>query len=154
MAFFCCKNEGNKVVETPKNYSEIDQLLWLTGGWTNIGTESQSYETWKQINDSTLSAYSYTTVNQDTVFAEQMTIQQKLNSTILTVVSEDENDNVPVHFTRIPSDKGVVVFENKKHDFPKRIYYANKVKDSLHAWIEGSIDGETRRIDFGFVRAH
>jgi hypothetical protein len=45
-----------------------------------------------------------------------------------------------------------VVFGNPKHDFPQRIGYERKGAQ-LHAWIEGTQDGRTRRIDYPYHRA-
>ena len=46
---------------------------------------------------------------------------------------------------------GRVVFENAGHDFPQRIGYQRQGA-SLQAWVEGSKDGRTRRIDFPYRR--
>ena len=45
-----------------------------------------------------------------------------------------------------------MVFENPKHDFPQRIRYRLK-GDTLHARIEGTINGKERAIDFPYQRA-
>jgi hypothetical protein len=45
-----------------------------------------------------------------------------------------------------------VVFENPKHDFPQRIGYERQ-GDGLLAWIEGTQDGEARRMEFPYRRA-
>ena len=52
----------------------------------------------------------------------------------------------------IPSKEGTFTFENAKHDFPSRISYTNPVKDSIHAWIEGTVNGEARKSDFYYKR--
>ncbi len=144
------QTEKEIVEQIEKN--TIDDLLWLVGAWTNINSESQSYETWVKSNDSTLSAISYTTVKGDTVFAEKIKLQAKKNSTHFTVTALGQNDDLPVTFTLISKENNIFSFENKNHDFPKSIHYSNKVQDSLHAWIEGVIDGETRRVDFSFKK--
>jgi hypothetical protein len=40
------------------------------------------------------------------------------------------------------------VFENSGHDFPQRIGYQRAGSDSLLAWIEGTVDGRVRRVQF------
>jgi hypothetical protein len=45
-----------------------------------------------------------------------------------------------------------VVFENPDHDFPQRVGYEKQGADSLLAWIEGSQNGRTRRVDFPYRR--
>ena len=46
-----------------------------------------------------------------------------------------------------------VVFENLEHDFPQRIGYQRNGPNTLLAWIEGSQQGQFRRIEFPYRRA-
>lgn len=152
-----CKNnsEGEKseTAIVQKNYEEIAKLQWLIGTWTNESDKQYSQETWSQENDSIFTAYSF--VEEDkkkVVFAETMALEQKGDDLILTVATANQNDSKPVKFKMISLENGQVTFENKNHDFPERITYANPVNDSLHAWIEGKVEGEVRKIDFKFSR--
>jgi hypothetical protein len=45
-----------------------------------------------------------------------------------------------------------VVFENPEHDFPQRVGYERKGADALAAWIEGTMNGRARRVDFAYRR--
>jgi hypothetical protein len=42
-----------------------------------------------------------------------------------------------------------VVFENLEHDFPQRVGYKRN-GDALMAWIEGTRNGQIRRIEFPY----
>ena len=88
------------------------------------------------------------------VFAETMALEQKADSLLLTVATANQNDKKPVTFKMISSENGQFTFENKDHDFPQRIIYTNPAKDSLHAWIEGIVNGESKKVDFYFSRNH
>ena len=44
------------------------------------------------------------------------------------------------------------MFENAAHDFPQRVGYRVAGGDSLLAWIEGTRDGQVRRIEFPYRR--
>jgi hypothetical protein len=46
----------------------------------------------------------------------------------------------------------IVVFEDPQHDFPQRVGYRRPVGDSLLAWIEGTANGQERRIEFRYRR--
>lgn len=156
MLLISCKTETKKaiieeVVYGEAHYHNVEQLSWLEGNWTNISAKSESYENWSQKNDSTFVSLSYTTVKGDTVFMETMSLQENGAGTFLTIDVPDQNQT-PVTFTMIPSEAGTFAFENKAHDFPKRITYSNPVKDSIHAWIEGVVEGEDRKVDFYFER--
>ena len=43
------------------------------------------------------------------------------------------------------------MFANAAHDFPQRIGYRRR-GDRLDAWIEGTVDGRARRVEFPYVR--
>jgi hypothetical protein len=45
-----------------------------------------------------------------------------------------------------------VVFENLEHDFPQRISYVLQPDGSLLAAIEGTRNGQTRRVEFPYRR--
>lgn len=55
-------------------------------------------------------------------------------------------------FVSITASPSEVVFENAQHDFPQRVGYQRQGAD-LAAWVEGTRDGQTRRIDFHYRRA-
>lgn len=151
--FLSCKNEVKKeVVSEEIKFGKILELGWLEGNWTNINDERRSYEKWVQINDSTMSSFSYVMVENDTVFVEVVNLQERFNGVFFTVTVPDQNNSEAVTFKLIPSEKGIFTFENKAHDFPQRITYSNPVKDSIHAWIEGVVDGEFKRVDFPYKR--
>jgi hypothetical protein len=45
-----------------------------------------------------------------------------------------------------------VLFENPAHDFPQRVGYRRAGPDALHAWIEGTRNGQPRRVEFSYRR--
>jgi hypothetical protein len=55
-------------------------------------------------------------------------------------------------FTSTRVSAGEVVFENLAHDFPTRIVY-KRDGDALVASIEGTLNGQARRIDFPYKKA-
>jgi hypothetical protein len=153
-SFLCCKESGKKPDLSEKKFETMEQLQWLVGNWSSGNSQRRSYEIWTKENDSTLAAYNYTTVETDTVFVETVILQQLENDVFYTVLVPDQNDAQAVTFKLIPSSPGVFTFENKAHDFPQRISYSNPVKDSIHAWIDGMVDGKLKKVDFGYRRAH
>lgn len=153
---YSCKNssESEKTESTvsTKKYEKIENLDWLVGTWINESGEEFSQETWSKENDSTFTAFSFKQIRGETIFAETMALEQKGAELLLTVADANEKGAPPVSFKGISSEKQQFTFENKSNDFPKRITYTNPVKDSLQAWIEGSVDGEMKRLEFSFSR--
>jgi hypothetical protein len=45
-----------------------------------------------------------------------------------------------------------VLFSNPAHDYPQQIGYRRVGRDSILAWIDGSVGGEVRRVEFPFAR--
>lgn len=151
-----CKNNSeidrSELEVSNNSFEKLNELQWLLGTWINKTDGKFSKENWIKDNDSTFSAFSYTEVGKDTVFAETMLLQQKEGNLFLTAAEADEENRTIVTFKLIPSEKGQFIFENKEHDFPERIIYTNPSKDSISAWIEGTINGEKKTIYFPFSR--
>ena len=55
-------------------------------------------------------------------------------------------------FTARVATMDSVVFEAPEHDFPQRVGYRRIGADSVLAWVEGSMNGKTRRIEFPYAR--
>lgn len=45
-----------------------------------------------------------------------------------------------------------VVFENPAHDFPQQVGYRRSGRDALLAWIQGTVNGAVRRVEFAYQR--
>ncbi len=45
-----------------------------------------------------------------------------------------------------------VVFEAPEHDFPQRVAYRRVGRDSVLAWVEGTMNGTARRFEFPYRR--
>ena len=57
----------------------------------------------------------------------------------------------PTVFVASEATPDSVVFENAAHDFPQRVGYRRSDR-GLAAWVEGTQNGKTRRIDFTYMR--
>jgi hypothetical protein len=131
MFLFSC---GSKEKQAP---NDLDQFGWLLGSWMDSTSDGKMVEIWNQINDSAYVGSSIYMAGADTIFFEEISLR-KVNGKIYYVPSiQSQNDGLPVFFAMTSSKKGEYVFENKKHDFPKKIVYTNPSDDSLIAYIEG-----------------
>ena len=141
-----------EIVEAASSYETLAQLQWLVGAWVHETSEEYSKETWQQLNDSTLTGFSYTQVAQDTVFAEELILQERDGRVFLEVTAFEQNDDLPIQFDLISAETSKHIFENLEHDFPQRIVYTQPAKDSIHAWVEGTIDDALHKVDFNFKK--
>jgi hypothetical protein len=123
----------------------ISQFDWLIGTWQGKSGNGEVFENWRRLDESTLVGEGYFVVKNDTVFREMLRIQQIGNFwTYIPVV----NKNQPVLFTLTKSEKAKWVFENKEHDFPKKIVYEQVADGSMLAWVEGKMLGKTMKEEY------
>ena len=55
-------------------------------------------------------------------------------------------------FVARAANEDSVVFEAPEHDFPQRVAYRRVGRDSVLAWVEGTMNGATRRFEFPYRR--
>jgi len=79
----------------------------------------------------------------------------------LTLIKEDAGRLVfeahpksqpPATFEARVATADSVVFEAPEHDFPQRVGYRRIGADSVVAWVEGVMNGKTRRMEFPYAR--
>lgn len=131
-AFFSCKNES-------KTISKFD---WLLGNWENKTNGKYFSENWQKTNSSDYKGLSYILVGKDTVFKENVLIENKNDSVFYQVKSKQENYNKVTSFALIKQTENQLIFENKKHDFPTQIIYNKITTDSIFAQIKGFKNGK------------
>jgi uncharacterized protein DUF6265 len=124
----------------------IDDVAWLTGCWEYSSGSRTVEEHW-------LAARAHSMVNVGrTVQADKLVEYE------MVLVREQEGRLAyEAHPSGQPSavfmsstvGNREVVFENLQHDFPQRVGYKRN-GDALLAWIEGTRNGQTRRIEFPY----
>lgn len=127
----------------------ITQFDWLEGEWVNDAEFPLiTREIWHR-TDMGMAGIGYTVENGDTIFFENMEIKKSGNNIVYIPTIGNSETNKP--FKLISDDNAEFVFENNENDFPQRIYY-RQAEDSLYAWIEGTKNGKTLRMDFPYKR--
>ena len=58
----------------------------------------------------------------------------------------------PATFVARVANEDSVVFEAPEHDFPQRVAYRRVGRDSVLAWVEGTMNGTARRFEFPYRR--
>lgn len=124
------------------NYSKIKKANWFIGDWENASDEGSFREIWTKTNDSVYSGISIVVIEQDTVFYENVSLEQKKDSVFYNVSVKGQNKDQAVSFYLTSSDNDKLVFENPNHDYPSKITYSKVSKDSIVAEIFGLKDGK------------
>lgn len=93
---------------------------FLQGTWKmeNRGT----YEHWDRLNDQTLKGFSYQIAAGQMKVSEYLNISRRGNGISYTAAVLNQNGGEGISFELTESDS-MYVFENPRHDFPKKIVY-------------------------------
>lgn len=128
--FSCAKTKSGKD-------NGLSQFSWLEGEWMDSTSDGKMVEIWNRIDDSSFVGSSIYMAGIDTIFYEEISLRVKSGKIFYIPSVQNQNNGEPVYFAFTGSSNGEFTFENKEHDFPKKIVYTNPHKDSLVAFIEG-----------------
>lgn len=135
--------------DSPK--PDLSQVEWLLGTWQRQQKNGFLYEHWARGDSTYLSGLAFTLKGkQDTLVTERMKMLQ--TDTALFFVAVVAHNDSAICFKLTSNDSGRLVFENPKHDFPTKVIYQAAPPDSMHARIEGVIEGQDKGIDFLFSK--
>jgi hypothetical protein len=132
-----------------KSFRDLNSL---TGKWSMESSKGMLYESWLKLNDSTFKGLSFRVSGKDTTVLEQMELVLREGRIMFAPTVPGQNDEKPVVFTLAKLENNRYIFENKEHDFPKRVVYVLPKDNLLQAWIEGEINGQARKMDFSFKK--
>jgi hypothetical protein len=128
----------------------IDRVKWLQGCWQATRGEATIEEQWMGPRGSTMLGMSRTVRGGKTAEYELVLIKEHGGA----LAYEAHPSGQPsATFVATTTSDGSVVFENAKHDFPQRVGYRRDGPDGLQAWIEGEVNGTSRRVEFAYRRA-
>jgi hypothetical protein len=126
-----------------KKFEQLEKMNWLVGQWENKIPEGILTETWTKTNDSTFSGTSYFIINKnDTVHSEIILLTQLKDELIYSPKVKGQNDDKSVDFILTSNIENSFVFENPKHDYPKKIVYKKVAENGLITTISGIQQGK------------
>ena len=128
----------------------IDRVAWLTGCWRMDAAGRVVEEQWMAPRGHAMLNMGRT-VRGDSLADYELVVLRERGSQ-LAYEAHPAGQPSAVFLSREVSDSSVV-FENPEHDFPQRVGYLRVGADSLLAWIEGTRNGKSRRIEFPYRRA-
>jgi hypothetical protein len=140
---------GSQAGAVPSGLPTIKDVAWIAGCWDSTRNGRHVAEHWMPPEGGTMMGVSRTTSGDKTTEWEFLIIRQGAQG--LDYVAKPSRQPEAT-FTAARASATEVVFENPAHDFPKRIIY-KRDGDSLTASIEGTMNGQNRRIDFPFKKA-
>ena len=128
----------------------IQRVAWLQGCWETVSPQRTIEEQWMSPRGRSMVGVGRTVRGDSLVEYELMILREEMDR--LSYEAHPSGQPSAVFLSRTIGDSSVV-FENLQHDFPQRVGYQRNGPDSLLAWIEGTENGQSRRIDFSYRRA-
>ena len=129
----------------PSASVDIASLGWLAGCWSRATEGRLVEEHWMKPAGGTMIGMSRTIAGGKTVEYEFLQLRQQ-GSGVAYIAKPSKQ--AEASFPWVSGDAGSARFENPSHDFPQTITYTLKPDGSLHARIEGTINGAPRAVDF------
>lgn len=124
----------------------------LAGKWQDMNRDNAFYEEWSQIDESSLSGTGYVMSSADTVFIERLEIKPIDNDLYYIVGLSSNQRDETVKFKMTEATAQRIVFENPKHDFPKKITYELMPDSGMQVHLNGHEAGQYTEINFLFVK--
>ncbi|HZR26273.1 MAG TPA: DUF6265 family protein [Vicinamibacterales bacterium] len=127
----------------------IDSVAWLQGCWALTDGQRVVEEQWMAPGGGIMLNMGRTVRAGKLVEYEHIVLREDGGK----LAYEAHPSGQPsATFMSIEIGDAKVIFENAQHDFPQRVAYERPSPDVLAAWIEGTINGKTRRVEFPYTR--
>ncbi len=125
----------------------------LTGGTWQMKTKKGFIcERWVAKGTTELSGTGFSIVGKDTTIQERVKLVSTSAGVFYIPTVTNQNNGNEVRFKLTSSTNSEYVFVNAGHDFPQRVGYKFISRDSLHAWIDGTVNGKFVKQDFNYRR--
>lgn len=126
---------------------------FVLGSWEMQTPKGKVVEQWRKNANAILEGKSYRiNAKGDSVLTETLQIRNTGKDTFYCSTVVNQNEGNEVCFKLISAKGRIYVFENQEHDFPQKIVYQNLGKNELLAWIEGTLNGKSRKSEFRYKR--
>jgi hypothetical protein len=127
----------------------IHDISWLEGCWMASSGPRTVEENWTVPRGGTMIGVSRA-VRDGRLTGYELIILKEDGGTL--VYEAHPSGQAPNEFRATVITATSAVFEDPDHDFPQRVCYRLVGPDSLLAWVEGTINGQEKRIEFPYTR--
>jgi hypothetical protein len=127
--------------------ASTQRLAWLQGCWAAAGTDRVIEEQWMAPRGHAMIGTSRTVASDAVVHYDFMIVREQGDRLAFEV---RPTGRAPLTYVSDRFDDSSVVFANAKNEFPQHIGYRRDGPNTVVAWIEGTVQGEPRRVDFRY----
>lgn len=136
-----------------KEPSKLDKVNWILGYWEMTTPEGTVTESWIRTSDTMYAGVGKFIDSAGNVLStEEISLVLRGKELWYVPAVSNQNNGMPISFKETSFADTMVAFENKEHDFPKKIVYQKTSDNTILAYIEGDINGETQRIEYPYVK--
>jgi len=130
-------------------FAQDDSIFKLfPGKWKMETDKAEIYEEWIFANETELIGKSFSVEGSEEFVSELLYLKKFGKQWAYVAVPEGQNITL---FALVEYTPKKYVFENLEHDFPQRIIYEFHKDGKLTAAIEGTVNGENKRVEFSFT---
>lgn len=126
----------------------IDRAAFMQGCWERRSGNRVVEEQWMRPRGGTMMGMSRTVRGDTVVEYEFVRLFERKEA---LVYAAQPSGQPSAEFTSTQIADGAITFANPQHDFPQRVIY-RLAGDSLHARVEGTMNGRERGVDFRYAR--
>ena len=127
----------------------IEQVAWMQGCWQMDAGPRVVEEQWMAPRGGVMLGMGRTVRDGKLVEYESVMLREQDGKLAYEAHPSGQPSAV---FMSSTIEESTVIFENPAHDFPQRVGY-KRDGDSLLAWIDGAVNGKSRRVEFPYHRA-
>ena len=152
--FFLCPIVLRAQVEAGDGPAIFRELRALDGIWFMPTDRGDRLEIWRVADDSTYlgRALRIKPENGDTVNLETLRLELRGDTITYYAIARGQNRNQPIAFRLTNADLDGYLFENPKHDDPKKILYRLLGNREMQVTTEGTRNGRTVKDEYVFER--
>ncbi|KZN50809.1 DUF6265 family protein [Pseudoalteromonas luteoviolacea] len=127
----------------------LESLSWLVGSWSSNNSKLEIKESWKKVSNKTFegSGYTYSIKKSKKVSAETLRLIEMSGDVFY--VAKVASNSLPIAFKLTSCTTETAIFENPKHDFPKKLTYQLKNENNITVAVTGE---EGRGFSINFIR--
>ena len=125
----------------------VESLTWLVGSWSSQNSKYIINESWQRTSAKTFEGSGSTfSVEKNRIVSSETLRLVEMSGEVFYVAKVASNE-LPIAFKLTHCTANTAVFENSKHDFPKKLNYQMNTDKSVTVFISGD-EGKGFSIDF------
>ncbi len=135
-------------VSYAQSCQQLKEVSWLLGSWESNRNNTKTLENWQQVSTSTFEGYGATLVNHEVKSSEALRLVEMADEVFF--IAKVGHNSLPVSFKLLACSDNKLIFENKQHDFPKRIEYQLTNEGNMLVIVG---DGQQQSFSIEFTRS-